>query len=155
MNLTVALNNLVNFLSSFDWNIFLVGLGIGTLVPSYILFLLQIKREEEVKKREASIAVADLLSEWVRASYFNDHSNKAQWKMQSIYWKTILRLDKRILDILIQLFSYSKKSLTTNEVIVKCRQILLNLKEPDLKPEELNKWLPKRKNSVKKNILHL
>lgn len=132
-----------------DWSFIITllsGIGIGSLLSVLLSYYLNIRREEEVKRREASIAVADLLSEWVRSTYINVDLNEAHWRLQSLYWKTILRLDKKILDILLPRLANKKGAINTNEIIIKCRQTLLDLKDPDLKPEELNNWLPVEKN---------
>lgn len=129
-------------ISNINWGSLLAGLGLGSFISSFILFQLQNKREDEVKKREASIAVADLLSEWVKTNYTNERNNIQRWHLQSLYWKTILRLDKRLLDVLLPRLANNENALDTNEIIIKCRQILLGLKEPDLKVTDLNNWKP-------------
>lgn len=127
-------NNAITFLS---------GIGIGSLLSTLLGFYLTRKREEEVKKREASVAVADLLSKWVAPSYHEEKSDKYYWELQSLYWKTILGLDKKLLDVLIPLLANKKESKGTNDVVVKCRQILMGLRKPDLSGKELNNWFPK------------
>jgi len=146
MNIPALNPSLIN---NIDWSLlmtFFSGIGIGSILSVLLIFYLKRQREEEVKRREASVAVADLLSEWIRSTYLNVDLNEAYWRLQSLYWKTILRLDKRILDVLLPRLANKKEAINTNEIIIKCRQTLLELKDPDLKPEELNNWLPLEKN---------
>jgi len=47
------------------------------------------ERLKQNKRREASAAVADILSEWIRSSYMGN-SNENRWLLQSSYWRNIL-----------------------------------------------------------------
>lgn len=145
--------NLVSFTSDIvanaNWSLIVTlfsGIGIGSVLSVLLSYHLNKRREEEIKKREAGIAVVDFLSEWVKSAYLSNHSNRAYWKLQSLYWKTILRLDRKLLDVLLPRLANTETAVGTNEIIVKCRQILLGLKKSDLKANELNNWLPRKKN---------
>ena len=59
------------------------------------------ERLKQNKRREASAAVADILSEWIRSSYMGN-SNENRWLLQSSYWRNILLLDKDLLVMLIE-----------------------------------------------------
>lgn len=118
-----------------------LGASTGGALVSYWL---DKRRTAEIKKQEAIEQVADLLSKWVEPAYTGDFPNKKRWELISLYWKSILRLDKEILDILLPRLANDKTANDTNEIIVKCRQKLLNLKEPDIKASDLNNWLPKK-----------
>ncbi len=121
----------------------LIGIVIG-LIPSFIIYSLTNKREEEVKRREASIAITELLSKWIESKYLDRNDNQYYWELQSMYWKTILRADKRLLDILLPRLANKESAEDTDEIIVQCRKILLGLKETDIKATELNNWPPKK-----------
>ncbi len=99
------------------------------------------ERQKQVRRREASTAVADILSEWVRSSYMGD-TNENRWRLQSIYWKNILLLDKELLDMLTNRLANANNAPDVSEIIVLARQILLELPMPDKKAEELNYWAP-------------
>lgn len=106
------------------------------------------RRRKEIKKEEAVEAVSELLTEWVRSNYIKDRDdNEVRWRLQSMYWKTILRLDKKILDVLISRLANEENALPTNEIIVELRKVLLGLKRQDLKASDLNNWHPKKIDS--------
>jgi hypothetical protein len=122
----------------------------GMLLKIYIDHKLQIERSEIAeerlklqKQREASAAVAEILSTWVKSSYHGASTNNEQkWEIQSTYWKNIMLLDKRLIDQLFPLLAHKNGAITTNEMIVRARQILLGLEEPDIKAADLNNWPP-------------
>lgn len=119
-----------------------IGAGIVTAIFSYWF---EERRRKEIKKEEAVEAITEFLAEWVKSSYVsNADENEARWKLQSMYWKTILRLDKKILDVLIPRLANKEGAVPTNEIIIEVRKALLNLKESDLKVSDLNNWLPKK-----------
>ncbi len=121
----------------------------GILLKIYLDHKLQIKRSEISEKRlelqkqrEASAAIAEILSSWIKANYYEGPiTNEQRWEIQTTYWKNILLLDKRLIDQLFPLLAHNEKAITTNEMIVQARKILLNLEEPDIKAEDLNNWL--------------
>ncbi|MCK9466582.1 MAG: hypothetical protein M0Q29_11990 [Thiopseudomonas sp.] len=141
-----------NFISGLIGAFFGGGAG-GMLLKLYIDHKLQLERskiaEERLKlqrQREASSAVAEILSTWVKSNYHDGSiSNEQKWEIQSTYWKNILFLDKRLIDQLFPLLAHKDGAVTTNEMIVLARQILLDLEEPDIKAADLNNWLPVRK----------
>jgi hypothetical protein len=122
----------------------------GILLKLYLDHKLQIERSEIAeerlnlqKQREASGAVADILSAWIKGNYHETiQKNEQRWIIQSTYWKNILLLDKRLIDELFPLLADKPGSISTNEMIVRTRQILLDLGEPDIKADELNNWPP-------------
>jgi hypothetical protein len=94
------------------------------------------------KQQEASIAVTEILKEWTRSTYTGEFSNKDRWNLQTIYWKSILWLDKDLLDVLLPSLAKAPGAAKTNELIVEARKVLLGLPETDIKAEQLNNWLP-------------
>lgn len=138
-----------NFISGVIGVFFGGGAG-GILLKIYLDHKFQLERSEIAeerlklqKQREASIAVAEILSMWVKPNYHGAGlSNEQRWEIQSTYWKNILLLDKRLIDQIFPLLAGEKGAITTNEMIVRARQILLNLDEPDIKADDLNNWLP-------------
>lgn len=123
----------------------------------YIDHRFQVERERQKerrlkaeKQREASAAIAEFLGEWIKPHYFdNVDKNQQLWVIQTTYWKTILMLDKELLDDLLPLLAH-KQDLNRNDIIVKARQILLGLEEPDISPSQLNNWFAKpQKNTTR------
>lgn len=101
------------------------------------------KRLQFQKQREASTAVAEILSSWVRPNYHQGlMTNEQRWEIQTTYWKNILLLDKRLINQLFPLLAHDKGAITTNEMIVQARKTLLDLEEPDIKADDLNNWSP-------------
>ena len=99
------------------------------------------ERLKQNKRREASAAVADILSEWIRSSYMGN-SNENRWLLQSSYWRNILLLDKELLVMLIERLANKKDSPDCREIIVQARKILLELPNQDINANELNNWPP-------------
>ena len=138
-----------NFISAVIGAFFGGGAG-GILLKIYLDHKLTIEREvlaeerlHRQKQREASVAVSEILAEWVRSTYAGGPmTNEQRWQMQATYWKNILLLDKRLIDQLFPLLAHAKNSVGTNEMIVQARKILLDLDEPDIKATDLNNWLP-------------
>ncbi len=125
-------------------NILGAFLGAG-IIAAIFGYWFEERRRKEIKKEEAVEAVSELLAEWIRSGYISNVSeNEARWRLQSMYWKTVLRLDKKILDVLIPRLANKEDAVPTNEVIVEVRKALLNLKKPDIKASDLNNWLPKK-----------
>ena len=140
-----------NFISAVIGAFFGSGAG-GILLKIYLDHKLTIERavlgEERLhrqKQREASVAVAEILAEWVRSTYAGgEMTNEQRWQMQATYWKNILLLDKRLIDQLFPLLANAKNSIGTNEMVVQTRKVLLELDEPDIKATDLNNWFPAR-----------
>ncbi len=124
----------------------------GILLKIYLDHRLTIERDEFAEKRlflqkqrEASSAVVEILGEWVRSNYAGTPlTNERRWQLQTVYWKNILLLDKRLIDLLFPLLANAPGTITTNEMIVQTRKVLLGLPEPDIKAADLNNWLPVR-----------
>jgi hypothetical protein len=101
----------------------------------------QEERQAAQKRREASIAVAEILGEWVRSTYTGT-INEDRWRLQTMYWKNILLLDRRLLQVLFPVLGHQPHAGDVNDVIIKARQILLGLHEPNLTSDALNVWPP-------------
>ncbi len=100
------------------------------------------RRQEQIRRREKSAAIVDILAEWVYSSY-TGNSNEKRWKLQTTYWKHILWLDKELLDLLLPTLAYKPgAAVSTNEIIVQARKIVLGLSEQDISADQLNNWLP-------------
>jgi hypothetical protein len=97
------------------------------------------------RRREESRAIADILAEWVRSSYTGKSTNEDHWRLQTVYWKNILGLDRALLGILLPRLANTPDAVTTNEVIVQARRVLLGLDQPDITAASLNNWPPERK----------
>ncbi len=138
-----------SFISGVIGAFFGSGAG-GILLKIYLDHRLTIERSELAEKRlqlqkqqDASVAVVEILGEWVRSTYLGDSiTNEQRWQLQTTYWKNILLLDKSLIDQLFPLLAQAPGSEGTNEMIVQTRRILLGLKEPDIKATDLNNWLP-------------
>lgn len=94
------------------------------------------------RQRENNRAVAEILAEWVRPTYLGHFSNEDRWRIQTTYWRNILGLDKGLIDSLFPLLANAPGHIGTNEMIVRVRQCLLDLKDPDIKWSDLNNWPP-------------
>ena len=140
-----------------DWGAFLAGLVgagcgstlVGILLKSWIDHRLAVERTEltdrlqrQQKIRDASIAVADILGEWVYPTFVPPDNNEKRWRIQQAYWRGILGLDKVLLDILLPLLAQQPGNVGTNEMIVRARTALLGLEAPDLTAAQLNNWAP-------------
>jgi hypothetical protein len=143
-----------------DWTAFvsgLVGAGFGSTLVGVLLGIwlehrLKIERDELAEKRhlrrkqrEASAAIAEILTEWTRSAYIEESSNENRWRLQTTYWKNILWLDKDLLDLLLPTLANAPGAVTTHELIVQARKVLLGLSEPDIKASQLNTWAPEGK----------
>ena len=102
----------------------------------------------ESRRREASAAVVDILTEWVRVAYIGESSNEDRWRLQTTYWKNILWLDKELLDSLLPRLANVEDAPSTNELIVQTRKYLLRLSEPDISADQLNNWVPIKEGKV-------
>lgn len=138
-----------NFVSGVIGAFFGGGAG-GILLKIYLDHKLKIERSELTEKRlflqkqrEASGAVVEILGQWVHSTYLGQPmTNEQKWEMQTVYWKNILLLDKKLIDELFPLLAHKEGSIDTNEMIVRARQFLLGLGKPDIKAADLNNWLP-------------
>jgi len=139
-----------------DWLTFttsLLGAGfIGALLQILLGHRLRIKetklaeqRQLEQKRREASAAVAEILGEWVRSTYTGIFSNEDRWRLQTVYWRNVLCLDKELVDLLAAALAHRKDAAGTNELIVQARKVLFGLTQPDISVAELIAWLPETK----------
>ena len=128
-----------------DSSNFIFGLGVGVLLKTcldYILSILAEKRELQHKRREASTAIVDILSEWIRSAYMGKFSNEDRWRLQKIYWKNILLLDKKLVGLLGRALAKEPDAPSSNELNVQARKVLLKLSEPDIRADKLNTWFP-------------
>ncbi|HOI82400.1 MAG TPA: hypothetical protein PLK59_08945 [Synergistales bacterium] len=127
-----------------------VGGGVfGSLLTIWVQHRFNIARdklaEERIKMqktREASSAVADILGEWIKSKYMDSENNINRWHIQTTYWRNIMSLDKDLVKLLVKRFANLPESPEINEIIVEARRILLDLKEQDIKPSDLNTWPP-------------
>ena len=131
---------------------FFGGGAVGFLLKTYLDHRLTIRRSRLTekrnflqKRREASGAVAEILGQWVHSTYLGQQiTNEQRWKLQTVYWKNILLLDKKLIDELFPLLACNGDSISTNDMIVRVRQVLLGLDKPDIKAADLNNWLPEK-----------
>jgi len=144
-----------------DWATFftgavgaLFGTAIGSSVAGLLLkswldhrFTIERTRQQEerqfaLKRREASIAVTEILGEWVRSNYTGEPTNDDLWKLQTTYWRNIMLLDRELLLILLPALGHQPGAVSANEIIVQARRVLLGLSEPDITANGLNNWPP-------------
>jgi len=127
-----------------------IGGGVfGSLLTIWVQHRLNIDRdklaEERMiiqKRREACSAVADILGEWIKPNYRGSENNINRWRIQTTYWRNILSLDKDLVKLLLPRLANLPESADVNEIIVEARRIVLDLKEKDIKPSDLNNWPP-------------
>lgn len=100
------------------------------------------RRKRQNELRDKSAAVAEILSLWIRSAYTGEFSNDDRWRLQSVYWKHVLTLDRELLDVLLPRLANQPDAVATNEIIVQARRLILGQPSPDLKAEELNNWPP-------------
>jgi len=135
-----------------DWTTFvpsLIGAGLGTTIVGAALgSWLNYKYELARKKREASVAVAKFLGEWVKPYYMGESSDEERWKLQTDYWENVLRLDKSVVDLLAEVLQNKPGGPNVKDVIVQARKVLHGLSEPDIKAAQIIHW-PNRKDSLK------
>ena len=132
-----------------EWINFIFGLVVGVLLKSWLGYRFSIKgaklaekRELKRKRREASTAIVDILVEWTRSTYVGKFSNEDRWRLQKIYWKNILLLDKKLVGLLGRALAKEPDAPSSNELIVQARKVLLKLSEPDIRADKLNTWFP-------------
>lgn len=95
------------------------------------------KREKE---REQNRAIVDVLSLWTRSHYV-EATNEDRWRLQSEYWRLVLGLDIRLLNLLLPRLANASDALQINEILVHARALTMELDQPDLKAEQLNTWI--------------
>lgn len=142
-----------------DWTAFISGLIgaslgsslVGILLKTWLDHRFTIERTEAQeerqllqKRRESSGAVADILAEWVRSTYTGELSNEDRWRLQTTYWKNILWLDKKLLDVLLPALAHQPGAASVSEIVVQTRKVLLGLPTPDISANQLNNWVPQR-----------
>jgi heme exporter protein D len=136
-----------------DWLTFgtsLLGAGfVGAMIQILLGHKLRIRetelaeqRQREQRHREASAAVAEVLGEWIRSTYTGTFSNEDRWRLQTVYWKNIMLLDKELVDLIIDRLANVGDAVGTNELIVQARKVLFGLEQPDISAAKLNNWLP-------------
>jgi len=69
-------------------------------------------------------------------------SNEDRWRLQKTYWKNILLLDKKLVDLLRRALAYEPDAPGSKELIVQARKVLLRLSEPDISADQLITWFP-------------
>lgn len=130
-----------------DWISSIVTSAVFAVIVGSILNyrLTQLAKQQEYrfieldKRREASKSVVDILSKWVQNEY-KGKDNEYLWELQTIYWKNILLLDPKLLEMLIPRLENAPNAPTADEIIIQARKILLDLEKPDV--SKLNHWLP-------------
>jgi hypothetical protein len=152
-----------------DWTAFLSALGgsavgtgiLGVFLKSWLDYKLTVARDAEArasdlreKRREESRAVAEILSEWIRSKYTGEFTNMDRWKLQTVYWRNILGLDHALIEVLFPRLANSPKAVSTNEVIIQARRILLGLDKPDVPAGGLNVWPPETKTNPSTPLDH-
>lgn len=140
-----------------NWDVFVSGLAggvfgstlVGVLLKAWIDHRLAMERStaEEARRlrqrqKEASVAVADILAEWVRPTYLGKDSNEDRWRLQCAYWRGILALDSELLDVLLPALAGAPGASGSNDLIVQARKVLLGLNKPDIAADQLNNWPP-------------
>lgn len=109
--------------------------------------LVKVRRDEDLrqKRREQSSAVVEILAEWLRPENMGQPlSDHARWKLQMIYWRNILTLDRDLIGILFPRLANAPNAVSPNELIVQTRAHMLKKKNnPDLKATDLNNWWPR------------
>ena len=114
----------------------LIGAPLGIVLKSTVEHLLNIHRDSlaqkrltRQKRRDETAAIVEILSEWVRPGYVGAEFNgEAKWKLQTTYWRNILLLDKKLLELLLPRLANTPDAVDTNELIVQARRVLLGLK---------------------------
>ena len=136
-----------------DWadvGIGLVSGVVGGALVSIVNNRLAIRREElaearETRRRihEASAAVADLLSAWIKPRYTREDgkaTNEDRWMMQRECWKTLMWLDENLVRLVVKRLANRPDALPAGQVIVEARKILLDLDDTAL--TDVNYWPP-------------
>ena len=126
------------------------GTGVlGILLKAWLDHRLTVIRDAEKrahdvreKRREESRAVAEILSEWLRSAYTGSFTNEDRWKLQTVYWKNVLGLDRALIELLLPRLANKPGAVSNNKLIVEARRLLLDLEEADLSENGLNTWLP-------------
>jgi hypothetical protein len=139
-----------------NWNDVGIGLisgAVGGILVSLVDSYLATRREKRAesreqgrKVREASAAVVDLLSEWVRPTYVRDDgkaTNEDLWTMQRECWRTLIWLDERLVKLLVSRLANSPDAVDTGQIVIQARKILLGLHKTEL--ASVNHWPPKRR----------
>ncbi len=137
-----------------DWSSFfsgVLGAGLGGgIVTLYLDHRFSIRRDRlreeratRLKQREATAAVVEIISEWVRPTYLHtEFDGEARWRLQTTYWKNILLLDKELVGLLCPRLANDPGAVDTKELIAQARRILLGLTAADIQASELNTWPP-------------
>jgi hypothetical protein len=112
-------------------------------------------RQKEKLRREKSVLVADVLSEWVRSTYLGEFTNEDRWRIQSTYWKSILWLDDELLDLLIPRLANKPDALPVEEILVQTRKFLHGSDKQDIQASQLNNWPPKKQEMIDETELRL
>jgi hypothetical protein len=145
-----------------DWTIFGVALGVAIITGSFtisgflLVHILNIREakfvqetQSQQKRRDASVAVTEILAAWVHSTYKGNSSNETRWQLQTTYWKNILLLEKDLLELLMPVLANEPDSVGTNELIVQTRKVILGLPEADIRAEQLNNWPPIKNENLK------
>jgi len=142
-----------------DWATFvpsLIGAGLGTTFAGALLaswlnrkyYEYTEKKEKEKRRREASVAVAELLGEWIKPAYMGPSSNEDVWRLQTKYWENVLRLDKDLVELLAAVFQNKLGGPGSKDAIVEARKVLHGYSKPDIKADQLIHW-PRREENLK------
>jgi hypothetical protein len=98
------------------------------------------RRALERRRREASPAVAEILSEWRRVCFVGETTPEDVWRLQTTYWKHVLWLDKSLVEMLAPVLVGRYGPATTDDtdqLIIQARTHLLELDTPDLTTDDL------------------
>jgi hypothetical protein len=103
------------------------------------------KRHKQQRIRESSVAVAEVIGEWVRPSHTRDGgrpTGEDLWRIQTTYWRAMLWLDEELLKKLAELMAGAYGGPTTNQMLVEARRALLGAENTQIQSEETPTWLP-------------
>ena len=101
------------------------------------------KREKRRRIREASEAVIDLLTEWLKPRYVREDgkpTNEDLWRIQRECWRTLIWLDEKLVNLVVKRLANRPDALEIGQLVVEARKILLDLDETVL--TAVNHWPP-------------
>ena len=120
----------------------LVGVVAGGLLAILGSYLSG-KFQYRYRIREANIALAEFLGEWVRPTYVRVRgkpTNEDLWRIQAAYWKSIPWLGDKLVREAIKTLAGVQGAVSANALIAEIRKVLVG--NSKLKGTELNMWEP-------------